>query len=92
VFDLPFLLQIWAEKFSELLPRAVLVAGDIFNSKLIPAPPADSKNTAYVLYDILHNVGHTNACLSPPANVDSTRCKQPEHFMAVSGCLCVCLH
>lgn len=51
-----FLLQIWAEKFSELLPRAVLVAGDIFNSKLIPAPPADSANTAYVLYDILHNV------------------------------------
>eukprot|EP00775_Hariotina_reticulata_P013986 gene13986-14101_t len=55
--------QIWAEKFSELLPRAVLVAGDIFNSKLIPAPPADSANTAYVLYDILHNWPAAN-CLA----------------------------
>eukprot|EP00775_Hariotina_reticulata_P008532 gene8532-8714_t len=47
--------KIWAADHQDLLPRVKLVAGDIFNSETIPAPPEGSSSVAYVLYDILHN-------------------------------------
>jgi hypothetical protein len=47
--------QIWEREHADLLPRVQLLPGDMFDAATVPAPPAESSSTAYVLRNILHD-------------------------------------